>query len=536
MYQHFGKAIVRTPLFPLTDLIVSREGEAELEKLLFQRLDDPVFLESLYWASPDFYRQAVAFREGKLLDAKKKGRILHTLKKYIIRASSRCTPYGIFAGCTMRYLVPENKTLAGSNVERRRRARVDVGLLQAIIGKIERDDNIVPFLHYRINPSLYTIADSYRYMEAQLKDGRTHYQLSTIERTELLDEICYLARIEALSFTQLSDLIGYEESESDKQAFVKELLAMQFLVSDLAVQMLGDRQLDHLISRLRTIAESCSLMVPYLEVLLLFRETMLSIEQSPLGEFPVEKLEPLESAIKQLGISWQGALLQVDLYGDPDNSLLLKDQSIKDLWSGVEALSRFTPKRSPAEEELRKFKKLFLERYEFQEVPLLEVLDAELGIGFPVTKGIGNIAYNAIISEELRGASDFRKQGTQDEELWHSFLQKRCEQLFLEGQDELVLKDEDIKGFAPKTNELANTVSVMCSFSASGACYIQHVGGSTANALLGRFSYLHPTVKELTDTIAQKETQLDADAVLAEIVCLPQGRVGNVLRRCTSSN
>ena len=100
MYKNLGKAVVRKPLFEYSTLF-SPSGESRaLNELVTEKLEDPYFLEGIYWTSRDLYNQIYRFKNGGLIKGKKE-RLFTTLQKYIIRAATRCTPYGVFAGCSL---------------------------------------------------------------------------------------------------------------------------------------------------------------------------------------------------------------------------------------------------------------------------------------------------------------------------------------------------------------------------------------------------------------------------------------------------
>ena len=83
--------IVRTPSFPFNDDIS--------EEFLIKLLDNAKFIEALYLASPVLYQEAINWKEGKITDSKKLQKIPISLGKYYLRMCSRCTPFGLFAGC-----------------------------------------------------------------------------------------------------------------------------------------------------------------------------------------------------------------------------------------------------------------------------------------------------------------------------------------------------------------------------------------------------------------------------------------------------
>ena len=79
----FPTFVLRTPLFPLSAL-----DNPE------RTMQQPCFREALYLASPDLY----TFTGDKTEDAEEKGDA--AALKYFLRACSRCTPFGLFAGCS----------------------------------------------------------------------------------------------------------------------------------------------------------------------------------------------------------------------------------------------------------------------------------------------------------------------------------------------------------------------------------------------------------------------------------------------------
>lgn len=537
MYKHFGKAVLRTPLFDLSDFLRSESsGSADLNSLIETKLQDPIFMEALYWASPTFYQWAVDLKQNKLDDARKRERVLHTLKKYIIRAASRCTPYGLFAGCAIVPIgFPKNEGVDIRGISPaygKRVVRVDMGLLLLLVEQIVQDIEVRPYLRYKANSSLYSVHGAYRYMEYQLQDGKRRYQLNAIERTELLDSILMHVKKAGLRMSQLFDLIGEEVKREEKEYFIEELINIQLLWSDLDVCVTAENQLTPLIDQLSVLKEECPKVRVYLDLFELLDQARRIIEEQPLGSLPFDFIETIRGKLNDLGMEPNELILfQVDLWKPNDGRLTIEEATTHNIWKGVEVLSRFTPACTPLGEQLKQFKKLFLEKYDTQEIPLLEVLDTELGIGFPVSGSIGNIAHNAII-ELLDQANATPNRFTEKKEPWHDFLQHKYEQLRLSGAKALILTDEELAGFASKTDGLADTCAVMCSLIAEQDAILLHSAGGSANALLGRFAYLDVDFMDLSEKIHKRKiANMEESSVLAEVIHLPEGRVGNVIRR-----
>lgn len=58
---------------------------------------DPVFLEAIYLASPDFYERTIEWLSGKNISIKQYEKLKNTLLKYYTRMGMRCTPFGLFS-------------------------------------------------------------------------------------------------------------------------------------------------------------------------------------------------------------------------------------------------------------------------------------------------------------------------------------------------------------------------------------------------------------------------------------------------------
>jgi len=97
--------VLRNPVYPIAKLQLlntltasgyEKEKNPEL-KLLFS---DPIFLEGIYLASKELYILLVSCLDGKNLDDDKAFNMIKSLHKYYTRMCMRCTPYGLFAGCS----------------------------------------------------------------------------------------------------------------------------------------------------------------------------------------------------------------------------------------------------------------------------------------------------------------------------------------------------------------------------------------------------------------------------------------------------
>src|SRR6476620_2729326 len=103
-------AIVRTPLFPLNS-----------------GYDEALFSEAIYLASPNLHKEYIKQKTNNTLSEKERTKLNITLYKYTARASSRPTPFGLFAGLNVSQYGDKNEVVLHSDIKKglRRKTRLD---------------------------------------------------------------------------------------------------------------------------------------------------------------------------------------------------------------------------------------------------------------------------------------------------------------------------------------------------------------------------------------------------------------------------
>ena len=93
-YKLFNQFVLRTPTLPL----INEENGIKKEEDLKFYLEDPKFQEALLLASPNLYNKLFDYLNNELKREKDKKTLPYSLLQYISRMTSRCTPFGLFAG------------------------------------------------------------------------------------------------------------------------------------------------------------------------------------------------------------------------------------------------------------------------------------------------------------------------------------------------------------------------------------------------------------------------------------------------------
>jgi thiopeptide-type bacteriocin biosynthesis protein len=198
---------------------------------------------------------------------------------------------------------------------------------------------------------------------------------------------------------------------------------------------------------------------------------------------------------------------------------------LDEILRAVEALHRIA--RPPANARAR---------YEDREVPLVDALDDENGIGFGPSKPGASAAPPLLAGLAFGGGAGSARAWTgQDEALLH-----RLEAVWRGGARTLELTEDDLTRLAsPRPLErppgIAATVIVLGRPEAIEAgelrVFLRSVSAPSAATLLGRFCHADPEIAAWTRKLAEREQAAEPDAILAEIVHQPQDVMGNVACR-----
>jgi hypothetical protein len=188
---------------------------------------------------------------------------------------------------------------------------------------------------------------------------------------------------------------------------------------------------------------------------------------------------------------------------------------------------------------LGKFKEAFYDRFEDQEISLADALDTEMGIGYANINALAGDV-NPLVDDLRVTDNSERKEYNMKWNMLQSFLLQKYREVIKEGLSEFIVTDEEVDVFLkgiPSTLKLADTFSAMIEVVEADTVndtykiLIKNIGGATGAYLLGRFCHGDRTILDLVNEITRIENDLAGEAILAEIVHLPESRTGNVLLR-----
>ncbi|UZR96679.1 lantibiotic dehydratase [Chondrinema litorale] len=515
-YNFHPKLILRTPTLPF-------QGDVSKE-VIIRHLQDAHFLEALYLASPSVYSKCQLLVNNQITNPKEEQKILNTLIKYYTRMFSRCTPFGLFAGCTVVNW-DESQNLKIDTSKKQQHTRLDMHYLCALSQHLAQKKFLKYELKYFPNSSVYKIGDEIRYIEYQYVDGKRIHQISAVENSEYLQKAFEICKTGCNPQNIAPYIIDDEIDKDTALEFIEQLISAQLLVSELEPAITGEEFIYQLLKVLERIEssnpdEELQQIIHHLKQI---DELLKSIDGGNGNNLAA--YEEIISILEKLEVPFeQNKLFQTDtIFPDEEQKLDIKYQ--QQIMEAFELLQYLTPKRD--NKLLENFIKEFYTRYEDKEMPLLQVLDTESGIGFGEVDNSGNTP----LVEDIELNDDHIKTTKIERSVAAQYLYEKVRAAEKNGQFCIQL-DKQVFNKLPKQEfNLSPSLSVMFRMLDDEKLFIESFSGSSAANLLGRFAHANPKIDEVVNEVTELEQAKNTDVIFAEIVHLPESRIGNILLR-----
>jgi lantibiotic biosynthesis protein len=553
-----GLVVMRTPLLPCETLDAWTHGlraaaidhaasadDAALEDalthdrtLLRERLQallaHPEIADAIFLASPDIVESIEAWKREP--DSKKGRRTEQALVRYFLRMITRPTPFGLFSGCTPGRVGEHTRLALTERGNYRRHSRLDMDYLHALSEHLARAPEIRGQLRYRPNSTLYETAGRLRFAESRVAGHLRTYHLVAFDAFDALRDTLQRATGGACLRELAEGLVASdpdgEITLADAAAFLDDLVDNQLLLPDLAAPVTGDESTAGLLQQLEGLPAAAEAR----ERVAGAAHALASIDALS-GSSTEQRYRDTARSLEPLGVPLElKRLFQVDLI-KPPSEVVLGDDIVAEILRGVGILHRVSRQRGePAFEE---FRSAFQERYGFdREIPLLEALDEENGIGY---ERAANAAAEA--SPLLAGLS-LRPLAERPRLAWNPSdgpLLQLLLRSIAEGSMEVELNDDDLQRLQNiEGPPIPDAFHAMAAIAAASPAAVQQgdyrvlvhfASGPSGARMLGRFCQADPAIREGVAEHLAAEEALRPDALFAEIVHLPAGRIGNILAR-----
>jgi thiopeptide-type bacteriocin biosynthesis protein len=544
-----GFFALRTPLLPFDELLDFSDGlespaagddpagreaacAADRARLLLRLqavFDRPEVREALFLASPGLeVRFNPWLREPNGPDDPKMER---ALVRYFARMAGRATPFGLCAGGSVGTIGEETRLVLGDRAYYRRHTRLDMDYLVALTDALARQPDVGRGLVFGINSSLYRAHDRLRYLEVRRNgQGWTHHHVA-VEATDYLAATLARAREETSAAALAASLLEDDPEAASEEAedYIGDLIDNQVLISELRPAVTGPEPVLGLMARLRERSAA-----PAADCLEEARQDLEAIDACGLGAEPARYRQiaaQLEGLPGELELA---RLFQVDLV-KPVMSASLGSTVLDEVLRGVSLLHHLA--RRPRDDRLDRFRQAFARRYEGREVPMIEALDDETGVGFDTLTGDSRNASSLLDDLTFPKAAEETVTWGRRE----TVLLRKLAEALAGSATQMTLRGDDLEAMAESSPPpLPDSFAVMAAIAAESEealargefqLRLDGASGPSGARLLGRFCHADPLLHQHAVQLVRDEESLQPDAVFAEVVHLPEGRMGNILAR-----
>ena len=524
-YKPFNRYVLRTPLLPIDFKSKILFGKTITDEQLKDILEDKIVQESIFLASPILLEQVIKWLNNEIKSIVKIEKLKISVLKYISRMSSRCTPFGLFAGCSVGEFSNLTNIKLNNSELNHRHTRFDMNYLVALTQRIIKIPFIQNQLLFFVNSSLYEIGDKLRFVEYYYVGGKRNHQIVEI------DKLLYLSKI--ISFSKngayKNDLITLLQEEgvstTEAEEFITEIINSQILICELEPSVSGDEFFKQILFKLEKTQDTESLVKTLKDL-----DNKMTILDEKIGN-DIEIYKEIIDLINKLPTDYDPKyMFQTDLILNPlTNTVSIS--IVNDVTKALNVINKLTPLSSNT--NLTEFKKAFYKRYEEQEVDLAKVLDTDLGIGYKQnSQSQGDL--NPLIDDIVlpyRGNSFINIQWNSTYQLFY----RKLIDAYKNNSSVIQIDDEDLEIYEENWNDLPDTISVMTELiknsEGEDMIFVVPMNGTSAANIFGRFCHGDKKIFDYTEEIINTETNINQGKLCAEIVHLPQARIGNIIMR-----
>lgn len=518
---------VRTPLLNYScfgdwlnsDRLLGSSVRAQIDSSneLRRRLSSSQVMEAIQVASPSLHERFKTW-DTNCTDARSR-KLRHALIRYFSRISYRCTPFGLCAGNSWGPLElaeagERQRILLDEPATYHRHARLDMGVIALLSDRAAVHGRACAHSRYESNPTLSLQGDRWYFIETKFRDGKPRFELGFVDNSNHLEKLIEFvdAHRAMPTYQELRaclESIDSDVSPAELEKYLEELVRSGVLVNELMPTLTardGAHSNEDAFARLP---------LPFADQVRQVQSQLRTLSGLGVGAGS-STIEELTTTIRTLEPKARaGTLLQVDLT-KPLRSAKLTDSTFEAVGDIARFALEFPRYPNP---ELDVFTANFIARYGERQVPLLEALDPDHGVGLDADDSADND-----MPEPTQG-----------------FLLRRFEEACRTGAQEILISAEDLSelgagsaAYAPPSLFVLATLIDSKEGIDRSVAVLRWIADSPASRYLARFASYDPRLSDwLRDVSKKEEVATDRDAIHAEIVHWPTGRIGNVLQRPT---
>lgn len=521
-YKILDFYMIRSTLYPV-ETFFSLASHSDLkdhnQSILIQSSNDPIVKEAIATASLSLLNELPHLDQQ--MKVKKKDQVLSSLFKYITRMSTRPTPFGLFSGVAYGEWGDHTALTMESPAQHQKMIRPDMEWMTKLIQVLENDQELAAQLKVRVNPLVYQVGSRVKLpfitMDAQDEHIIDQKQAYTIKGSSLLQDVFEFSE-EFIEFQALIHKITERNPDYPKdmvEQYLWQLLKREYLLSELRPPLLDFSPIDYVIEKIAGLAgaEHIAALLRDLKQRI-SQYSAISIGQ---GEKEFTRLVEFMKSIVEVKNP-----LQVDLKLEFERRPVLNELVKQEAERAAEFFGRLSASKHTYP-HLKSYRTEFMEKYGVnREVPLLTLLDEDLGLGAP--------AFYKWPRSTKRGEADVTATNTNEHVISQWAMEAIVNQTYEIELDETKLNqlfsEEDKPEQLPPSFDLIFSIHAPSANSLDQGDFELVMGGapgsSRAGQFFGRFmGMMDEGLEKKFADIHRYEQQLHEERIFAEVVYLP---------------
>jgi len=483
----------------------------------------PLVREAIFLASPNLVEHLDAWRS--MAAGQNARRIELTLARYASRMCARPTPFGLFAACTVGQIGDATDLRLATLQHATRSSRLDMDYL-GLLSRWIRGERLYDFeTRVYANSTIRYRNGRVVFIATGTQSRLRRYSLEAAETSAALKSVLDAAFSGAPLFALQDVLVRAGAEPAEATTFLHSLVEADLLIPDCEPRVTGDSATDAFLSAIARVPAAAGVV----SALKTAEEALRQLDAKGVGDGnPIDRYEAIVESLRSLPIAVDPSrLFQVDVVRQGE-CLTLGAKTAGEMLRGAQLIQQLIP---PFADPLADFVERFVQRYDREEVPLLVALDEDLGLGESVIPDSG--AGGA--SPSTRGNGEKRNLA------FERILASKVASALEQGLHEIAFSPSEIATAAGRDRpQLPGAFCVQAAIGmrttdAGGHddpdVHVMGMLGPSGATLLGRFAHADPALREGVENHLRAEEALQPDAIFAEVVHLPQARVGNVLCR-----
>ncbi|WP_243354890.1 lantibiotic dehydratase [Bacillus litorisediminis] len=370
----------RRPILPLAAFFsLHRLNDSSLNEIIKYYINNEKFMEAIRIGSKDLYNDLLEV-DFESANTSRKKKLVESLTKYYLRASTRPTPFGLFGVTGIGYLYNENTceeiVEKIGNGPLYKYIDIDMQWLLGLITKLESNLDVLTHLNVKFSNITSNRGDREVLLHSIKNDGNISI---SIKSNELISFIKKNTE-NYMNFCSLAERV-YSHYKVNKEVVYKylfDLVQTEYLVTELKPSLSGGNLLKQLIDKIKNINVLNELYVKLSDI----HKKIIEYRTTNIGE-GIRLYNEIEKSL--ISIYNENYALKVDFIDKGKHNL--SKNVVDNITKAGEVIDLLTIKLT--NNHLSLYKNQFIEKYGQVRVKLLDLIDEVKGLGFPVSyKGV----------------------------------------------------------------------------------------------------------------------------------------------------